>query len=80
MRDLAAAQFAFFREALEGGQTTVRSCRMIDELMYGITPSAKMVIRDRLPPVNMSYIPNSVFCACSARIRRASEFTPGVGM
>jgi hypothetical protein len=53
---------------------------MIDELMYGITPSAKMVMRDRLPPVNMSYMPNSVFCACSARIRRASEFTPGVGM
>ncbi len=36
------------------GHTTVSSCRMIDELMYGITPSAKIVTRDRLPPVNMS--------------------------
>jgi hypothetical protein len=53
---------------------------MIDELMYGITPSAKIVMRDRLPPVNMSYIPNRVFCDCSDRMRRASEFTPGVGM
>jgi hypothetical protein len=53
---------------------------MIDELMYGITPSAKMVMRDRLPPVNMSYRPNIVFWAWSARIRSASEFTPGVGM
>src|SRR5688572_31262343 len=53
---------------------------MIDELMYGITPSAKIVTRDRLPPVNMSYIPNSVFCACSERMRIASELTPGVGM
>ena len=35
------------------GHTTVSSCRMIDELMYGITPSAKIVIRDRLSPVNM---------------------------
>ena len=35
------------------GHTTVRSWMMIDELMYGITPSAKIVTRARLPPVNM---------------------------
>ena len=36
------------------GQTTVSSCRMIDELMYGMMPSAKIVTCDRLPPENMS--------------------------
>ena len=53
---------------------------MIDELMYGMTPSAKIVTRDRLPPENMSYRPNIVFAACSARIVSACGFTPGVGM
>jgi hypothetical protein len=36
------------------GQTTVSNCRMIDALMYGITPSAKIVICDRFCPENMS--------------------------
>ena len=61
------------------GHTTVNSCRMIDELMYGITPRAKIVTFDRLPPVNMSYRPNIVFRACSAITLSASVFTPGVG-
>ena len=52
---------------------------MIDELMYGITPRAKIVTCDRLPPVNMSYRPNIVFRACSAITLSASVFTPGVG-
>ena len=52
------------------GQTTVSSCRMIDELMYGITPSAKIVICDSAPPVNMSYRPNIVFCICCASSRQ----------
>ena len=43
-------------------------------------PSAKIVTFDRLPPENMSYRPNIVFCACSASIASASVFTPGVGM
>ena len=36
------------------GHTTVSSCRMIEALMYGMTPSAKIVTCDRLPPENMS--------------------------
>ena len=52
---------------------------MIDELMYGITPSAKIVALRRLPPVNMLYRPNIVLPACSARIAMRLRFTPGVG-
>ena len=33
---------------------------MIDALMYGITPSAKIVMFDRFLPENMSYRPNMV--------------------
>ncbi len=36
---------------------------MIDALIYGMMPSAKMVTFDRLPPENMSYSPNIVFWA-----------------
>ena len=53
---------------------------MIDALMYGMMPSAKIVICDRLPPENMSYRPNIVFCACSASMRQRLGFMPGVGM
>ena len=48
------------------GQTTVKSCKMIDALMYGMMPSAKIVICERLFPENMSYSPNMVPRACSA--------------
>ncbi len=77
LRDLAPPELAFLRDPLEVGQTTVSSCRMIDELMYGMTPSAKIVTRDRWPPENMLYRPNIVFASCSARIASASGFTPG---
>ena len=53
---------------------------MIDALMYGMMPSAKIVTCDRLPPENMSYRPNIVPAACSASNASASVFTPGVGM
>jgi hypothetical protein len=52
---------------------------MIEALMYGITPSAKIVICARLLPENMLYSPNIVFWVCAARIASASVFTPGVG-
>ena len=45
-----------------------------------MTPSAKIAAFDRLPPENMSYMPNIVLRVCSASIARASVFTPGVGM
>ena len=34
------------------GDTTVSSCRMIEAVMYGMIPSAKIAIRDSPPPVN----------------------------
>ena len=43
-------------------------------------PSAKTVTFDRFPPVNMSYRPNIVFWACSARTDSACVLIPGVGM
>jgi hypothetical protein len=49
------------------GQTTVSNCRMIEALMYGITPSANTVICERLRPENMSYKPSRLLdAACSA--------------
>ena len=42
-------------------------------------PSAKIVTRDRLPPENMSYRPNIVFCICRASSASAAMFTPGIG-
>ena len=40
--------------------------------MYGITPSAKIVTRDRLPPVNMLARPNIDPASWSAKSRSAS--------
>ena len=34
------------------GETTVRSCRMIEAVMYGMIPSAKRAMRESPPPVN----------------------------
>src|SRR5688572_1586491 len=53
---------------------------MIEALMYGITPSAKMVAFSRLPPVNMLYRPNIELLACCAMISMAARFTPGMVM
>ena len=54
------------------GHTTVSNWMMIEALMYGITPSAKIVTRDRLPPVNMLARPNMEPASCSAKSRNAS--------
>jgi hypothetical protein len=51
---LRPTELAFFEIRSRYGQTTVSNWRMIDELMYGMTPSAKIVTLARLPPVNMS--------------------------
>src|SRR6187401_429252 len=53
---------------------------MIAELMYGITPSAKMVAFSRLPPVNMLYRPNMELLDCCAIRSMAARFTPGIVM
>ena len=56
LSDLAAAEFAFFCKLLEVGNTTVINCRMIDDVMYGMMPSAKIVSRRKFPPLNRSKI------------------------
>src|SRR3989442_14108 len=48
---------------------------MIDALMYGMTPSAKIVMRDRPPPENMSYMPNIVFWSGRATSLSVSRLT-----
>src|SRR5436190_9285912 len=50
---------------------------MIDALMYGMMPSAKIVTRDRLPPENMSYRPNMVPAAWRRGSSSAARVTPG---
>src|SRR5215471_21565857 len=62
------------------GQTTVSSCRMMDALMYGMMPRAKMVTRDRFPPENMSYRPNIVLDTWFAIFRTAAPFTLADGI
>ncbi len=34
--------------------TTVSNCRMIDDVMYGVMPSAKIVMLRNIPPLNKS--------------------------
>ena len=41
------------------GNTTVINCRMMDEVMYGMMPSAKIVSRRKLPPLNRSKMPST---------------------
>ena len=54
---------------------------MIDALIYGMMPSAKIVTFARLPPVNMSYRPNMLFLpSCWANSSSARMSTPGVTM
>src|SRR2546430_2688042 len=53
---------------------------MMDEVMYGMMPSAKMVRRFRVPPLNKSKMPSAEPCACWKYACRTSELIPGVGM
>ncbi len=54
---------------------------MIDALIYGMMPSAKIVTFDRLFPVNMSYMPNMLFLpSCCANSSSARMSTPGTTM
>ena len=62
------------------GQTTVSSCKMIDAEMYGMMPSAKIVMFDSAPPENRSMKPKKVPCNCAKKSRTAAELIPGVGM
>ncbi|CAM5711939.1 hypothetical protein SALBM135S_01195 [Streptomyces alboniger] len=47
-----------FLRASSRGITTVSSCRMMLAVMYGMMPSAKIVICSSAPPLNMLTRPN----------------------
>src|ERR1700737_3827256 len=62
------------------GKTTVINCRMIDEVMYGMMPSAKIVNFRKLPPLKRSKMPSidpaDWLNICSS----TAALIPGVGM
>jgi hypothetical protein len=62
------------------GITTVRSCMMIEAVMYGMIPSPKMAMRVSAPPENRSMNErNPVLpCAFSASVRMLMS-TTGTG-
>jgi hypothetical protein len=57
--------------------TTVRSCRMIDALMYGMMPSAKIDICSSAPPENMLNRPRNVPDAWFTIFPMIERLTPG---
>ena len=48
-----------FCSLASGSYTTVSNCRMIDAVMYGMMPRAKIVMRRSWPPENRSTNPSS---------------------
>ena len=48
--------------------------------MYGMMPSAKIVMRRRLPPLNKSKIPRNEPAPCWKSIWTTRQLMPGVGM
>jgi len=61
--------------------TTVSSCKMIEALMYGMIPSAKIEKRSSAPPENKFTRPKTEPCACACwkKAAMASLSIPGVG-
>ena len=53
---------------------------MIDDVMYGMMPSANTATRARLPPVNVFTNPRKLLCMDVMNSIRACGSTPGVGM
>jgi len=69
-----------FFSASSVGETAVNSWRMIDDEIYGMMPSAKIVIRPSAPPENMSNMPRMP-PALRAKIScRMCGSIPGIGM
>src|SRR6185503_12730096 len=69
-----------FASFVRCGITTVNNCKMIEALMYGMMPSAKIVRRDSAPPEKMSRKPSSAPPCFWRKSLRASLLIPGVGM
>src|SRR6202023_1137547 len=53
---------------------------MMDALMYGMMPRAKIVKRRRLPPLNRSKMPRTEPCPCWKSDSNTLVLMPGVGM
>src|SRR5580704_505962 len=53
---------------------------MMDAVMYGMMPSAKIVMRRRLPPLNKSKIPRNEPAPCWKSIWTTRQLMPGVGI
>src|SRR5439155_5092392 len=53
---------------------------MMDDVMYGMMPRAKIVRRRKLPPLNRSKMPSAVPCACEKIWSSTALLIPGVGM
>src|SRR5579864_6639547 len=53
---------------------------MIDAVIYGMMPNAKMVKRRRLPPLNRSKMPRTEPCPCWKSDSSTLVLMPGVGM
>src|SRR5207253_2942019 len=60
--------------------TTVSNCKMIDALIYGMMPSAKIVKRDNAPPEKISRKPRSAPPSFKRNLPSSSLLMPGVGM
>ena len=60
------------------GTTTVSSCRMMDALMYGMMPSAKIDSCSSAPPENMLKKPRNAPDAWLHDLRHDARSTPGV--
>src|SRR5690349_9612062 len=60
--------------------TTVRSCRMMLALMYGMIPSAKIENRSSAPPENMFTSPKMLLRICWKNCASACPSMPGVGI
>ena len=53
---------------------------MMDAEMYGMTPIAKMDIRERAPPANMLTMPRMVLDLSLKKLATAEGEMPGTGM
>ena len=60
--------------------TTVKSCRMMLALMYGMMPSAKIEKRSSAPPENRFTSPTMLLRACWKNCDNACPSIPGVGI
>jgi hypothetical protein len=72
----ASPSFASFPIA---GITTVNNWKIMEALIYGIMPRAKIVSLDKAPPENISKKPMSAPPFSARNLLSASPFIPGVG-